>query len=744
MIPILFAPDEKDFTTNGLGRLTDCRVFEVTEERNGVYEAYFEYPVEGAMYSLLQYGYFVFATHDESKTPQAFEIYSKETSLDGWAKYRAWHISYALNDVILRPFTANSCSDAMSKIAANSMTGCPFTFTTDKSVSGDFVLDIPKAARAVLGGTSGSILDVYGKGDYEFDMFNVKLWVNRGADRGVSIRYGKNLTKLDQTLEGGNIINGVVPYWQSTDGEVVALDKVLYGNAIAYDTPLQTQTLEVLQTHVPEDIYAQYANLKIRTLDLSSEFENAPTLAELQAKAEQLLTSSDDYEIQDNIKVDFVALWQTEEYKNYAALERVFLCDTVHIFYEKLGVNAKAKCIKVVYDTLRERYASMELGEPQTTFGQQVTNTVTESVVGEVRGLIKGLPDKSYMQNAIDYATKMIQGGLGGYVVIEPDASGHPEEILIMDTPDKATAVNVWRFNQGGLGHSSTGYNGPYSDIALTADGKINANLITTGTLDASVVNVENINADNIVAGTISDNLTPPKNYWNLDTGTFVTKQGTIGAFTINGSGIIGSDGATVYPWKVQVANINPITNDREITGLDEQKVYFQKYPNNGSTLVYCGNIMSMLSSAGYGILNLAVGFGNTTGVTLYDPTDPNHTYVCQLGSTQVIGDLTVDGNINFNGNGSVRLLTGVQGSNTINGAYTKYSGYIVVGTPGSSGYATCYIPKPAITTSNTTWLLSDQTYYINFKISYSGNNIIFGNTSSNNGTKTVDIYGIV
>ena len=560
MIPILFAPDEKDFTTNGLGRLADCRVFEVTEERNGIYEVYFEYPIEGEMYPLLRCGYYVFATHDESKIPQAFEIYNKETSLDGWAKYRAWHISYQLNDVILRPFTANSCADAISKITNNAITGCRFTFTTDKAVSGDFALDIPKSARAVLGGTSGSILDVYGKGDYEFDMFNVKLLVNRGADRGVSIRYAKNLTKLDQTLEGGNIVNGVVPYWQSTDGEVVALDKVIYSNAISYDVPLQTHALEVLQTHVPEDIYAQYVNLKVQTLDLSSEFESAPTLAELQTKAEQLLTSSDAYEIQDNIKVDFVALWQTEEYKNFAALERIFLCDTVHIFYEKLGVNAKAKCIKVVYDTLRERYSSIELGEPQTTFGQQITNAVTENVVGEVRGLIKGLPDKSFMQNAIDYATQMIQGGLGGYVVIEPDASGYPEEILIMDTPDKSTAVNVWRFNQGGLGHSSTGYNGPFNDIALTADGQINADMITTGTMQvgrisgllqdtgqtwtidftSGTLTIGDISADNIVAGTIQD--ASGLNYWDLTNGEFVTKKGSIGGFTIGQTNLDSGD----------------------------------------------------------------------------------------------------------------------------------------------------------------------------------------------------------
>lgn len=504
LIPILFAPNEKDFTSNGLGRLTDCRKFEVTEERNGIYDAYFEYPIDGPLFSQLQYGYYVYATHDESKTPQAFEIYRKEASLDGWAKFRAWHISYALNNTILRPFSANSCMDALSKINDNIITGTEFTYWTDKAVSGSFSVDVPKSARAVLGGSSGSILDVYGKGDYEFDMFTVKLHVNRGADRGVSIRYGKNLTKLDQTLEGGSVLNGVVPFWQSTDGDVVAANQAVYGNAVSFDVPLQTQSLEVLQTHFPENIYAQYVNLKVQALDLSDDFEDPPTEADLISRAQQLMASSDAYEVSENIAIDFVQLWQTEEYKNVASLQRVFLCDTVHVYYEKLGVTASAKVIKVVYDTLRERYSAMELGQPKTTLSQEITNVVSDNVMTEVRGLIKGLPDKGYMETAIEYATRMIQGGLGGYVVIEPDASGHPEEILIMDTPDKTTAVNVWRFNQGGLGHSSTGYNGPYSDIALTADGKINASLITTGTLDASVVNVENINADNITSGTIN------------------------------------------------------------------------------------------------------------------------------------------------------------------------------------------------------------------------------------------------
>ena len=581
MIPIIFAPDEQSFTSNGLGRLTDCRRFEVTEERNGQYECVFEYPIDGPMFKHLKNGYFVYAAHDDSKTPQPFEIYSMEATLDGWATFRAWHISYWLNDVILKPFTATSCADAMSKIQPNSITQNKFTFWTDKAVTADYALNVPRSVRSTLGGSSGSLLDVYGKGDYEFDKFNVKLWVNRGADRGVSIRYGKNLTKLDQQLQGGSIVNMVVPYWEGPDGDVVSLDYAVYGNAVSYPTPIQTHTLEVIQTHTPEDIYAQFVNLKAQALDLSSDFEDAPTPAELAAKAQQILNASDEYEIKDNIKIDFVALWQTEEYKSVANLQRVYLCDTVHIYYEKLGVNAKAKCIKVVYDTLNERYISVELGEPQTTLGQQVTQQAVSGAVNEVRGIIKGLPDKSYLQDSIDYASDMIRGGLGGHVRLDPQGED-PAELLIMDTADKTTAVNVWRWNAGGLGHSHTGYNGPFSDIAITADGKINATMMTTGTLNANVIaansiavskltgsiadsgntwsidldtgslTIGNITANKItsgtlnvgnltVTGTIQDNLSTPKNYWNLTTGEFVTTQGTLGGFTIDSDGLTAS-----------------------------------------------------------------------------------------------------------------------------------------------------------------------------------------------------------
>ena len=116
-----------------------------------------------------------------------------------------------------------------------------------------------------------------------------------------------------------------------------------------------------------------------------------------------------------------------------------------------------------------------------------------------------------YENGALDNSIGKAFGGLGGYVYLKPNSAGFPEEILIMDSPDIAQAVNVWRFNKDGLAHSSNGYSGSYSDIALTQDGEINANLITVGTITSKNGN----------------------NSWNLDSGELVTEQGEIGPFEI-------------------------------------------------------------------------------------------------------------------------------------------------------------------------------------------------------------------
>lgn len=116
MIPILYPQSETRFRNNGLGRLVDCISCVVTEERNGIYECEFQYPVTGQHYSDIQEGRIIFCTHDDTRTGQPFEIYKRSAEINGVVTFNASHISYRLSKVTLEPFTATSCAHALSEI----------------------------------------------------------------------------------------------------------------------------------------------------------------------------------------------------------------------------------------------------------------------------------------------------------------------------------------------------------------------------------------------------------------------------------------------------------------------------------------------------------------------------------------------------------------------------------------------------------------------------------------------------
>jgi len=491
MIPILFSTNETAFTSNGLGRLADCTRCEVTEERNGMFEVEFDYPISGKMYDQIDIGTLILCTHDDTGDTQPFEVYMRTAPIDGLVTFNARHLSYRLGMIPVAPFTASSVTQALANFHTNAMITCPFTFWTDKSSTGSFKVTTPQTIRSLLGGSEGSILDVYGGGEYEWDKWTVKLYQHRGQDTDVTIRYGKNLLDITHTLDAENLYNAIVPYWEKDD-------EVVYGSVVK-GTGVTAATVAIAK-------------------DFSSDFDDTPTAAQLNTKAQTFLDSNTPWIPKQNIKVDFVQLWQTEDYKDVAALQRVGLCDTVSVIYPELGVTAEGvKVIKVVYDVLRDRYSEMELGEAQTSFADVIQEQMEELLVDK--------PSVSMMQAAIDTATALIRGGLGGHVVINTNADGEPEEILIMDTDSVDTAVKVWRWNLGGLGYSSSGVNGPYT-LAITQNGAIVADFITTGTMTGNRVRT----------GLIQDETNT--NYWNLTTGFFNTQSGNIGPWSLNSTGM--------------------------------------------------------------------------------------------------------------------------------------------------------------------------------------------------------------
>lgn len=479
MFPIYYRGDETKFTSNGLGRLTDCISCVVTEERNGIYECEFTYPITGKFYQQLLNGGIVGVIHDDHHDIQPFDIYKHSAPIDGIVTFNASHINYRQGNIILNPFSASTCAEALSLIPENSIGGNPFTYCTDKASSGSFNLENPDNVKAILCGQQGSILDAFSTGDYEFDVWNVKLYAQRGVDTGVTIRYGKNLTNVEMEQDRSGTFTAIAPYYKSEDTLVTLPEGYIYTmDAPPVSYPWQDENGNYITDEYGEIIYFSFLNVTPVAIDFTSDFDTPPTVEELRARATAYLNNNKPWLPTDNITVDFVQLWQTPEYENVAALQRVSLCDTVSVYYPELGVVApNEKVIRVVYNVLLERYDEMELGMLKTTLSEAMTGEIEQAVA----------ESQSLMQSAIQHATEMISGGLGGYVVMTMNASGQPQEILIMDTPDVNTAINVIRMNQNGIGFSTNGYQGPF-ESAWTIDGRFNADFISTGNLLANFI----------------------------------------------------------------------------------------------------------------------------------------------------------------------------------------------------------------------------------------------------------------
>lgn len=491
MIPILYEQTEKEFNSGGLGFLADCTSFKVTQERNGIFECEFIYPITGPLYDQIQERRIVYATHDDSGEPQPFDIYARSATIDGLVTFYAHHISYRLSNSVVMPFTATGVADAMSKIQANIVTDRDddFTFWTDKTTTGDYAKTVPSIVRTTLGGEEGSLLDVYGRGDYEFDKFAVRLYQNKGRDTDVEIRYGKNLTSINHKVDNGESYNAIVPYWLNE--ETGAL-RTLPEGYLSYDDGT--------------------AYIVAIPFSMNEYFETMPTVAAMRQKAQQLLDSSEAWVPSEGFEVNFVQLWQTEEYKDFAPLQRVNLCDTVRVYYPELGVDAvRERVVKTVYNTLLERYDEITLNELPTTLTgltqHQINDTTSNSATTE------GVTAQ------INLATQLLRGDLGGYVATPADSDGLPQLIYIMDSPRKADAVNVIRLSQEGIAISRSGIGGSWTQIynlssntwtfpGMTISGNLNVTgeLTVTGDISAgglTVTGAASVGGNLTVTGTI-------------------------------------------------------------------------------------------------------------------------------------------------------------------------------------------------------------------------------------------------
>ena len=526
MKPVLFAPTATEFTTNGLGKLSDAASCTVKETRNGAFELTLKYPIEGIHYAEIQQRSIILAKPNPVDLAQPFRVYRISKPINGLVTVYAYHISYDLTGIPVSPYSAASVQAALAGFSTNAVATNPFTFWSDMTSSGDFTVKSPASVRSLL----PTVLKVYG-GEYKYDKYTVRLYQQRGVNRGVTIRYGKNLTDLKQDENCSNVYTGVYAYYSDGNGIVETSPKV---------------------TPAP----GTYDYTRVLPLDLTAEFKEAPTAEALRAAAEQYMSDHNIGVPEVSLNVSFVQLEQTQEYKDLALLERVELCDTVTVIFERLGVNATAQVTSTVYNVLTDAYDSVTIGN--------VRKNVAMTIAEQAQEIAKG-PDLTALQAAVIEATELITGNQGGYVVIHSSTGGKtPDEILIMDQPDIESAVQVWRWNKSGLGYSSSGYNGPYG-LAMTIDGKINADFITTGGMDAARITAGILQSKDgrflidLTANTISMKNKSGVTVFSFDgdgnltisgtiyasagefTGKITANSGSIAGFTINGNNLSGS-----------------------------------------------------------------------------------------------------------------------------------------------------------------------------------------------------------
>ncbi|MED1408080.1 phage tail spike protein [Bacillus paramycoides] len=457
----LYKPDETDFTHNGIGIL-DKNIYNATveEELNGLFAFTFSYPLF-APYGVDIDGMSIIKVPTPDGN-QLFRVVNPKPSM-GELTVQCYHIFYDLTenlieDIFIQTTNGNA---AMNRLAGGCQYKHPFTFSSDIPTIASARIVRKNPVEAMLDTSlDNSFINRWG-GELKRDNFDVKMLKSRGMDRGVVIQHKKDLLGYEGDVDWKSPITKIMP--QGFDG------------------------LFLPEKYVNSPLINKYPHPKIRVVEFKDikaalgENANDDDAVPLE-EAYRLLRRAayDMFEIQKvdqpkaTYKVEFQELSQTEEYKDYAILQRVYMGDIVTVKHVEDNIDIQAKVISYKYDPIKKEYINLTIGNFKENF------TDMSGKVDQMHDELKDMPG-SILDAAKENATNLINSGFGGHVRIYPD------RILIMDTKSEMTASKVWQWNINGLGYSPWGVNGPY-ETAITYDGHIVADFITAGTLTGNLI----------------------------------------------------------------------------------------------------------------------------------------------------------------------------------------------------------------------------------------------------------------
>lgn len=432
----LFDKTATVWTSQGIGTLHPTECF-VTEELNGLYEAELEIPITDKHYPDLALQSIIMIKPNPYNAAEPFRVYQISRPIGGLVTVNAAHISYDLSKYADKPFTASSLSQIMTKLKSESAETCPFNFSTNITATGTYEIKTPRSIRSLLAGSEDSLLETYG-GEWGFVGYNCHLFSARGQDRGVEIRYGKNMTDIRQDENCANVYSKLYPYWADSDGHLVEVTG---------------KTIDINQNGNGVLVY-----------DMSSYFDAEPTPAELAQAAT-------DYIVTANLASPVVSLTVKFVQTNLAN-DIIYLGDTLSVYFPRLGVSSKAKVIRTVYNAIVGRYEEINVGSAQKTFAQTIADLSADSTTGIV--------GQAVIQQAVDKIAAMITGQIGGNIQLrDANTDGKIDALEVLDNINRSSAFKVFRWSNDnsvlGLDYTSGGVGGTYKHIIQGLASGVNA-----------------------------------------------------------------------------------------------------------------------------------------------------------------------------------------------------------------------------------------------------------------------------
>ncbi|WP_077446506.1 phage tail spike protein, partial [Listeria monocytogenes] len=501
--PTLYKADDPEIlngfvpTNNGLGTLTNIANAVVSEERQGAFTFSFtyyapndfddDYEIQKVLFENLKKRAVVKVKVNDFDGEKLFRI--DESQFDAIGEFKEiTAIAIAQYDLAANSFVgvdkkSITPATALNEVLRAAVVPNKFTAWSDISITSNYKLDYKTVAEAIAG-TEGSIIDTW-RTELEWDDFTIRLWKNRGTNRGVRIAYAKNLVGLVET-ETGDVTTRIIPFARIDDGVGGEIELRLSETVIDAEN--------VNETEIPLAL----------PVDFSSEMQDAGYTTEdkLRTLAQAWFEKTGNNIPKISLEVDFVQLAKTEEYKEFAVLEQVALFDTVEVWHERYNKKIETRVNKYTYDPIDELYLTLELGDAKYSLSASSEMSARENA--QLADKING--NYSFIEDAIKKATNLITGNSGGYVVLYPPS--RPAEIMIMDTEDVTTSKDVLRINKSGIGFSSSGIDGPY-ETAWTLDGDFNAKFITAGTLRAIDIEGVTITGSTVQADLFSAQFVP-------------------------------------------------------------------------------------------------------------------------------------------------------------------------------------------------------------------------------------------